>query len=380
MSKIKYVKKKIGQSFLVWFQNSNSYTQLEEPAWFVFQKIVRRYKNETIATDCAYRYDINYDECLRFVTEIRHNINQMNQISEKTGIHEGYPLEVSTAEFTSFAIHKYSFGKSAIEFRVEKKRYESFLHPLLGYLETDEIGDRHSLFELFDYQDKIAFRLNGKIKGLWEYDETHRLIGFMYMCLINEIYHKTDDFWLMTVHAAALTNGRKTILIPAESGSGKTTMAAMLQNKGFKLISDDFVPIDKDSRAWPFPIAMSIKEGAMNLISSIYPNLAESPLTKTNAKKTVRYLNPNLDYDISTMAFPIHEVISIKYDPSVEFEFHKADRLNSIKLMLDQSWILPNSDNAGIFLNLVSHWSFYQLTYSNNTKALDKISQLFEND
>jgi hypothetical protein len=380
MSAIKYVKRKIGQSYIVWFKNSNSYTQLEEPAWFVFQKIVQRYKTETIASICAYRYDIDYKECLQFVTDIRNNTNQMNQPREVSGKPGTYPQEVITKEFTSFSIHKYSFARNTIEFRVENERFESFLHPLIGYRETDEIIEGHSLFELFDYQNRIVLRLNGEIKGLWEYIETHRLIGFIYMCLINEIYHKTDEFWLMTVHAAALTNGEKTILIPAESGSGKTTMAAMLQKEGYKLISDDFVPIDKDSRAWPFPIAMSVKEGAMNLISSIYPDLVERPLTKTNAKKTVRYLTPDLNYDISTMAFPIHEVISIKYDPSVEFEFQKADRLKSIKLMLDQSWILPNSGNADIFLDLVSKWSFYQLTYSNNQKALDMISQLFKND
>lgn len=380
MTAIKYVKRKIGQSYIVWFKKSNLYTQLEEPAWFVFQKVVQRYKTETIASICSYRYDIDYKECLQFTSDIRNNINQMNQPREVSGEPVAYSIEIISKEFESFSIHKYRFAKNTIEFRVEKERFESFLHPLIGYLETDEKGEKHSLFELFDYQNKIVFRLNGEIRGLWDYEETHRLIGFIYMCLINEIYDKTKDFWLMTVHAAALTNGRKTILIPAVSGSGKTTMAAMLQRKGFKLISDDFVPIDKDSRAWPFPIAMSVKEGAMNLISSIYPDLVERPLTKTNARKTVRYLNPTLDYDISTMAFPIHEVISIKYDPSVDFEFGEADRLKSIKLMLDQSWILPNSGNADIFLELVSKWSFYQLTYSNNSKALDQISQLFDND
>lgn len=380
MTAIKYVKRKIGQSYVVWFKNSNLYTQLEEPAWFVFQKVVQRYKTETIASICSCRYGIDYNECLQFATDIRNNINQMNQPRKVSGEPVVYPIEVISKEFESFSIHKYRFAKNTIEFRVEKERFESYLHPIIGYLETDETGEKHSVFELFDYKSKIAFRLNGEIKGLWDYEETHRLIGFIYMCLINEIYDKTKDFWLMTVHAAALTNGRKTILIPAVSGSGKTTMAAMLQRKGFKLISDDFVPIDKDSRAWPFPIAMSVKEGAMNLISSIYPDLVERPLTKTNARKTVRYLNPTIDYDISTMAFPIHEVISIKYDPSVEFEFGKADRLKSIKLMLDQSWILPNSGNADIFLELVSKWSFYQLTYSNNSKALDQISQLFDND
>jgi hypothetical protein len=48
--------------------------------------------------------------------------------------------------------------------------------------------------------------------------------------------------------------------------------------------------------------------------------------------------------------------------------------------MLDQSWILPNPGNAGAFLDKVAQWSFYELTYSNNDKALEAISTLFDHD
>jgi hypothetical protein len=201
------------------------------------------------------------------------------------------------------------------------------------------------------------------------------------MSIINEVYNKSDDFWLMTVHAAAVTNGRKTILIPAESGSGKTTMAALLQKEGYQLISDDFVPIDRNRFcAWPFPIALSVKQGSMDVLSSIYPVLEKEPVTLTTTKKKVRYLTPNYNPEISDLVFPIKEVVSIKYDPEVEFEFKKADQIKAIKLMLDQSWILPHAGNAGIFLDRVSHWSFYELTYSNNEKAVEAISRLFNND
>jgi hypothetical protein len=193
------------------------------------------------------------------------------------------------------------------------------------------------------------------------------------------MYNKSDDFWLMTVHAAALTNGKKTILIPAESGSGKTTMAAMLQNRGYRLLSDDFVPIDRHFfRAWHFPIAMSVKQGALEVLSTMYRDLEEKPVNETPAKKSVRYLCPDYDPEKPNDAFPVKDVIMIKYDPKVEFEFKKAGRIDAIKLMLDQSWILPNPGNAKIFLDQVDQWSFYQLTYSNNELALDVIDELFD--
>jgi hypothetical protein len=381
MPKIPIVKKKVGQSYLVWFQNSNLYTQLEEPAWFVFRKTIKRYKAETIASECAIRYGLTFDECLQFVNDIRSNIQKMNQPVEISDRAENYPAELRTKKFIPYSKKCYQLTDNLIEFSFENQQFESYFHPLISYLETNKPSCKISRFELYEYQDMSVLRLNGEVKGVWTFERTGNLIGSTYMSIINEMYNKNDDFWLMTVHAAALTNGRKTILFPAESGNGKTTMAALLQSRGYQLLSDDFVPIDGHLfRAWPFPIAMSVKHGAVKMLSSLYSGLEQKPLTQTAANKTVQYLPPDYTSGLSGLAFPIKEVVLIKYDSTIEFEFKKADRLKSIRLMLDQSWILPNPGNAGIFLDRVTQWSFYQLTYSNNEKALEAISTLFDHD
>jgi hypothetical protein len=381
MTAINYVKKRIGQTYLVWFQNSNLYTQLEEPAWFVFRKTVKRYKAETIASECSIRYGLSYDECFQFVNDIRSNIKHMNLPVNNINRTENYPEKLKNRTFIPYSIRRYLLADKLIEFSFGNQEFESYIHPLISYLETDFTNNQKSLIELFNFQNKSVLRLNGEIKGIWTKDKTHRLIGFTYMTMINEMYNKTDDFWLMTVHAAALTNGRKTILIPAESGSGKSTMAALLQNNGYQLVCDDFIPIDRHLfRAWSFPIAMSIKSGAMKVLAPIYPELESITENHTSTKKIVRYLPPATNPDNVKQAYPVKDVISVKYDPNIEFELKKADRLKSIKLMLDQSWILPNSGNAGIFLDQAAQWSFYELTYSNNQMALDAISKIFDHD
>lgn len=381
MTKIPFVKRKIDQSYLVWFQNSNLYTQLEEPAWFVFSKTIKRYKAETIAVQCELRYGIPFNECLQFVNDIRATIDQMNKKVKTSVKDENYPPELTSKKFAAYSTKRYHLTDNIIEFTFSNQILESFFHPLVSYLETKKNSERVSRFELFEHQDKYVLRTNGEVKGVWTKDRTHRLIGFTYMSMINEMYNKKDDFWLMTVHAAALSNGKKTILIPAQSGSGKTTIAAMLQNKGYQLLSDDFVPIDKEMFcAWHFPIAMSVKQGALDVLSSLYSDLELKPVKLTAARKTVRYLTPNYNPELSNMVSPVKDIIAIKYDPNVEFEFKKADRITIIKLMLDQSWILPNALNAGIFLDQINQCNFYQLTYSNNEKALDAISEIFNNE
>ena len=381
MPGIPIVRKKIDQSYLVWFQNSNLYIQLEEPAWFVLRRTVKRYKAETIAAECAKRYSLNFEECLQFVNDVRSNIKELNRPDEPLVRREKFPDELKTRKFVPYSVKRYQITEKIIEFAFGNPQFESYFNPLISYLQTDKSNGKMSQFELFDDEGKSVLRLNGEIKGVWTKDRTHRLIGFTYMSMINEMYSKNDDFWLMTVHAAALTNGKKTILIPAESGSGKTTMAALLQNRGYQLLSDDFVPIDRHLfRAWHFPMAMSVKHGALDVLSSLYSGLEQKPITETPAKKSVRYLHPDYDPERPNTASPVKDVIALKYDPTVEFEFKKADRIKAIRLMLDQSWILPTPGNAGIFLDQVAEWSFYELTYSNNEKALDAISKLFDHE
>ena len=79
MSSIPFISKKVGNNYLVWFQNSNHYVQLEEPAWFVFKKITKRYKTSTIAFDFALRYGFSHEESLVFVNDIGAEIKKLNQ-------------------------------------------------------------------------------------------------------------------------------------------------------------------------------------------------------------------------------------------------------------------------------------------------------------
>jgi len=67
MPAIPYVKRKIGNAYLIWYQPNNQYILLEEPAWFVFRKILRRFKTETIALEIASRYGVSENGSLAFV-------------------------------------------------------------------------------------------------------------------------------------------------------------------------------------------------------------------------------------------------------------------------------------------------------------------------
>lgn len=381
MVTIPYVKKKIGKVYLVWFQNSNSFLQLEEPAWFVFSKVTKRYKTETIAREFSGRYTNSLEDSLAFVTEIRSNINRMN-LADRPKNQTGHnSKEINGHLFHPFSRHCYKLGQKLISFSFETRHFEKYIHPLVGHLETTENGEDMPIFELFSFQEKIIFRFNGEVKGIWERNESHLVKGMIFMFLINLLYDKTEEDWLMTVHASAITNGKKTILFSAPAGNGKTTIAALLQARGYRLISDDFVPVDrKNFTAFPVPIAMSVKPGSTDCLVPHFPELEQKALTVISPEKSVRYLPPDLVADFRNEVFPVRDFIFIHYDRSTEFVFEKLDPVKAIKLLLEQTWVAPTPHHVKSFFDKMHQSSFFKLTYSNNEKALEAIKQLFGHD
>jgi hypothetical protein len=381
MPTIPFIKKRIGPSYLVWFQNSNLYLLLEEPAWFVFSKTIKKYKAETIAKEFAIRYSNTPSESLSFVLDICLKIEKMNRVDNTQKGPGLVSKDLDEHNFIPFSIHRYRLGDKVIEFSYESRYFEAFIHLLICHFETSDIKKGMPLFELFAFEERIVFRFNGEIKGEWNQDETHLVKGLIFMFLINVLHDKTNDDWLMTVHASAITNGKKTILFPAPPGYGKTTIAAQLQARGYTLISDDFVPIDRCGfKAYPFPIALSVKEGSIDLLSSLYPSLEQRPLNYITHEKSVRYLPSNHQLDDTKLVFPIKEIVFIQYDSSVDFMMEKPDIISALKQLLDQAWIAPAQVNAALFFDCIMEISFFRLTYSNNQKAMDAISDLFDHD
>ncbi|HZL09996.1 MAG TPA: hypothetical protein VFC65_08360 [Prolixibacteraceae bacterium] len=352
---------------------------MEKPAWFVFRKLIKQYKTETIAKEFSTRYSYSFEESLAFVSEIRLKIEEINQPEKPKNntlqTLEGLDQYISTA----YSIHRYLLGNKIIEFSYGTQWLENYIHPLINHLETREDIDEKPYFELFAFQDRVVFRFNNVVKGSWASDESNLVKGKIFMELINVLHNKTDADWLMTVHASAITNGQKTILLSAPPGSGKTTLAALLQANGYQLISDDFVPIDQESfHAYPFPIAMSVKEGSMEVLTSHYPALEKKQLNYITSEKSVRYLP--VENKMMNMIFPVQGFIFVKYDNTVDFILEKLDEVRGITLLLEQTWVAPTKGNTAIFLEKVLQNPFFQLTYSNNQKALDAITQLFENE
>lgn len=379
MEEIEFVHKQIKDSHLVWIKHCNLYFKLEEPAWFVFSEITKRQNLETIAREVSSRYDYTYADSLNFVKEIRQRTYSMSRQPQSSTPEIIPEEEYSGLEFTPYSTRCYQLQNTIVTFSYETAWLENYIHPLLQHLETSGRPERKACFELFSHQNRVIFRLNGTVIGNWATNQSEYVKGRVLLELANVIYHKTDSDWLMTLHASAVTNGQKTILFSAAPGSGKTTFAALLQANGYRILSDDFVPLERDSfKAYSLPLAMSVKPGSLELLTAFYPTLDTNRLVKSNTNKIVKYLP--IDAETTQLIFPVKEIVFIKYDNTVDFLLEEVEPIEALNTIIDEAWIPPNPENVEQFMHRVSKTLFYKLSYSNNTKAINAITQMFKND
>jgi hypothetical protein len=91
--------------------------------------------------------------------------------------------------------------------------------------------------------------------------------------LLRESFRR-NEAWL-SFHGAALATPAGALVIVAESGAGKTTLALALLDQGARLLSDEFVFVRKADRiVWGYPRTFMIRRPALALIAN--PRIHES--------------------------------------------------------------------------------------------------------
>ena len=98
----------------------------------------------------------------------------------------------------------------------------------------------------------------------------------------------------LLLHASSVEKGGRALLMTGESGAGKSTLAALLGERGWRLMGDEFALLDLDSGdLWPFPRAISLKNGAIQVMEGEAHAGRFGPLLEGTPKGAIRHLRPN---------------------------------------------------------------------------------------
>jgi len=109
--------------------------------------------------------------------------------------------------------------------------------------------------------------------------------------VLTDLYVDAVENGFLT-HGALLSKNDRSLLLSAEPGAGKTTLALALAAAGWSYGGDDIVRIDPDGLARGVPFAAAVKSGGAPLLSAAWPVLDRLPEWVRTDGQRARYLLP----------------------------------------------------------------------------------------
>ncbi|REH54752.1 hypothetical protein C7448_102277 [Tenacibaculum gallaicum] len=369
----KIIKQDIENKSIVWFQDNNEYLVVEPLVAETLFLLNQNVDKQEIITQITKQLNIPYKETFNLVQDIEVLLNTSKEANK-----ENKPLPVIKP--TSFAsIKHYKIKGLILEVKYASDLESSLIHPKFAHLEIERTKNINHKFEVFSNHNAISFSVDDVIIDTWNLREIHYFQGKFSMELVQKIHNKKEDKWTGVFHASAVSDNSNSVLFLGDSGNGKSTSLALLQNNGFICLADDFVPVDNNLNVHSFPAAISIKKNSLDTLLPMYPELktsAEYHFERLN--KTVRYL-PTNNHDYS-LKLPCKALIFIKYQKGSNLIINKISSITAFEQLVPDSWLSPIPQNAKLFLDWFEKLPCYQLTYSDNEKMIETVKKIFADE
>ena len=253
---------------------------------------------------------------------------------------------------------------------------------MLAHLECPHCASYQHEFELREHDEHIGLQVNTLLIGTWTLKETHLFKGKVFFEMMNKAYQKSEDDWMALLHGSAISNGKECIIVAGDSGAGKSTTTALLLANGFHFLSDDFVAVSaNDSKVYAFPTAISIKRGAVNKLSTAFPEILNAKeYYYPELNKHVRYLAPKHAAKADVQKMPVKAIIYVHFNANATFHFGALNNASALQKLIPDSWISPRHENAKRFLNWGAEMQFYNLNYATDDQMISTIKNFFNNE
>jgi len=97
----------------------------------------------------------------------------------------------------------------------------------------------------------------------------------------------------LILHSAVVERNGKALVLPAQPGSGKSTLCAGLISRGWRLLSDEFGIIDqKTGMMVPLPRVIPLKNESIELVQHYAPEAVFGPIFRKTRKGDVCHMAP----------------------------------------------------------------------------------------
>ncbi|MEE4001314.1 hypothetical protein V1T75_13300 [Tenacibaculum sp. FZY0031] len=366
------LKQNIENKSIVWFEDNNQYIVMEPLMAEIILLLHKKTEKQKIINQLLKQVTIPYPEAVNLINDVEILLTS----SKRTTLTELPPV-TKPKKFSS--IKYYHIHNLLFKVNYASELETSLVHPKFAHLEVKAQPIFQHELKIYSNDKSISFTVDDSLIGTWSLKEIHYFQGKFSMELVQKIHKKDEHDWMGVFHASAIGNNNSSILFLGDSGNGKSTSLALLQNSGFTCLADDFVPVDNNLNVHSFPSAISIKKNSLETLFPIYPELktsAEYHFKRLN--KIVRYL-PTNNHDYS-LNLPCKALIFIKYQKNSDLIIDKISNITAFEQLVPDSWLSPISQNVELFLDWFEKLPCYQLTYSDNQKMITTVKKIFADE
>jgi HprK-related kinase A len=185
---------------------------------------------------------------------------------------------------------------------------------------------------------------------------------------------------VLMLHAAVLERDGAALVLPAEPGSGKTTLSAALAHSDWRLLSDEFGLVALDEpMLLPVPRAMALKNESVDLIRSKYPAAELGPIVRGTRKGDVAHVKPP-ESSIARMSENARPrlIVFPRYLPGAGCQLTETAGVEPFMLVASNAFNYELLGEAGFrtVSKLVARSRCFRLTYSNMDEAIAILENL----
>ena len=189
----------------------------------------------------------------------------------------------------------------------------------------------------------------------------------------------SDDFAPLLLHSAVLERDGHSLLMPAPTGSGKSTLCAALAWRGWRLLSDEMALFSlEDGCLLANPRPVSLKNKAVEVIAAFEPRACLTRVFRGTPKGDVAYMRapPGAVARSQETAAPAL-VIAPAYIADSPTVVKPMTKVEGFRLLTDNAVNYSSLLKTGfdVLTRLVEYCAFYTLTYSNLAEAIELINK-----
>jgi len=202
--------------------------------------------------------------------------------------------------------------------------------------------------------------------------------AFLFDAVIFNLLNKNSAG--LAVHAGAVSFGDNVILLPGQSGNGKSSLTACLVANGYSYLTDElyFFPVDSHAPCLSFTRPLCIKSGAATAIRQLVTDpVLEKAITDENGCLIPhRLLNP--DFHPQTISPSLILVPQYRAGAALAIEKMSAAQVSTQLMSCDVNG--RNLEDHGFtqVVQIARSTPAYQVTYSSFSGVGDAMEQLLE--